>query len=323
MKEHLKTSVERISSLFQNGNVLRLLVKVDNATIREAILNALFSKIESVDPSYDTMRISEEEKIIGIDSARRIKEFLSYPPSLASRKYIVIDEIGMATHEAIAALLKITEEPPNFSAFIFFASNVDQIISTVKSRFFILKFSIDPLSILPTDLVENVSDPFIKAMISIDPNAALMFEEKPNDIKEFSKSLQSDSGINVFLKAMKDEKENFMLSLVIEKILLEVDIKTLSRTFQKLQGLLQADKGKKISSIFFNSAILLCEDLIFFKFTTYWKNLNRKMYVRYYMDMKAPSEEFVKKVWKLKNENVNDDLSIFWLLLNFSLMKKV
>jgi|UniRef100_A0A7V3RFM3 small nuclear ribonucleoprotein (snRNP)-like protein len=323
MKESIDSFIKRVSAFFESKRAVRLIIKVGNEKMITLILSMLFSKIEEVDVSYDVMMIGEDGKSIGVDEVRMIKDFLSYRPSNAKRKYVIIKEMRKASPEAISALLKITEEAPDFSSFIFFTSNLDQIISTVRSRFFILKVAIDPLSIVQKQSMKDVSDPFVKAMISIDP-VTFMQETNLKEGEEFAKILNSsDMAVNLFIENVKKDKPDFMLLLGAEKILISIDDKTLSIIFQKLQSIIQSDKDRKIVKIFLDAASLLCEDLVIFNFTSYWKSLSRKMYVSYYMDMDPPSEKFIRKLLKIRNENLNEDLLIFWLFLNFSMLKKV
>ncbi len=75
-----------------------------------------------------------EKMVIGIDEARRIKEFLYMRPNLSSKRTVIIDGVEFLTTEAQNALLKITEEPPESSLLILIARTPEVLTPTLASR---------------------------------------------------------------------------------------------------------------------------------------------------------------------------------------------
>ncbi|TSC81854.1 MAG: DNA polymerase III, delta prime subunit [Parcubacteria group bacterium Gr01-1014_20] len=75
-----------------------------------------------------------ESKTIGIDEARRVKEFLYMKPNVSSKRTVIIDEAEFLTTEAQNALLKITEEPPESSLLILIARDPEILMPTTNSR---------------------------------------------------------------------------------------------------------------------------------------------------------------------------------------------
>jgi DNA polymerase-3 subunit delta' len=76
-----------------------------------------------------------ETGFIGIDSVRRLKQFLYQRPLISCRRSAIFDEADSLTPEAQNALLKIIEEPPSFSLIIFISREPSVFSSTLASRF--------------------------------------------------------------------------------------------------------------------------------------------------------------------------------------------
>lgn len=316
--DDVETFAEKISIFFKEKTAVRILIKVENDLLRKQIISELFKRIEINDPLYDTFEIDKNGNI-SIDTIRNVKEFLSYPPSLSSRKYVIINEMMLMTPEASSAILKIIEEPPDFAAFICFSENLNGIFSTVKSRFAIFKPYIDPIESLIEPLkIDNLE---IEDLLRTDLDLAMNYREKPEIVENLLKDIKGDPA-KCFLKSFKDGS-HFMLSATAERTLLLVDTENISKFFQTLQPLFDVEGSQNVIDAFFNAALVLCEDLVVFNFTSYWKDLKRKSYSIYYAKMKAPSEDFIKRLSVLKRGSASKDLVIFWLLLNFSILKRV
>lgn len=71
---------------------------------------------------------------IGIDAVREIKNFLWQRPNSSPRRTLIIDDAELLTAEAQNALLKITEEPPASSLLIVIASDLENLMGTIRSR---------------------------------------------------------------------------------------------------------------------------------------------------------------------------------------------
>jgi DNA polymerase-3 subunit gamma/tau len=69
-----------------------------------------------------------------VDEAREIREGLKYRPLHSRYKVVIIDEVHMLTPEAFATLLKILEEPPAKTVFIFATTEAHKVPKTIISR---------------------------------------------------------------------------------------------------------------------------------------------------------------------------------------------
>ena len=77
----------------------------------------------------------------GVDNVRNIIDAASLLPILGKKKIYLIDEAHMLSKAAFNAFLKILEEPPDSVLFILATTDVQKIITTVRSRCFQLLFT--------------------------------------------------------------------------------------------------------------------------------------------------------------------------------------
>lgn len=81
----------------------------------------------------------QEGEALKIEQAREILDFLSLQ-QLGKARIVIIDEAQLMTPQAANALLKIVEEPPPNSYFIFITSNSSALLPTIRSRSQTLRF---------------------------------------------------------------------------------------------------------------------------------------------------------------------------------------
>ncbi len=70
----------------------------------------------------------------GIDDVRDLISKIAFPPSVATAKVYIIDEVHMLTKEAFNALLKTLEEPPPYAYFILATTELHKVPVTIQSR---------------------------------------------------------------------------------------------------------------------------------------------------------------------------------------------
>ncbi len=99
----------------------------------------------------DFRMVTPEDGMIRIEQVRELIEFLSFKPLEATYKIIVIDEAERMNPAASNAFLKTLEEPPEGSVIILVTSLPDQLLDTVRSRCFQVRFT--PLSRRETERV--------------------------------------------------------------------------------------------------------------------------------------------------------------------------
>jgi DNA polymerase-3 subunit gamma/tau len=70
----------------------------------------------------------------GIDDVRRLRENAAYAPARLRYKIYIIDEVHMLSKSAFNGLLKILEEPPPHTVFVFATTEPNRIPDTILSR---------------------------------------------------------------------------------------------------------------------------------------------------------------------------------------------
>ncbi len=70
----------------------------------------------------------------GIEEIRDLRDKIKFAPSIGKKKVYIIDEVHMLTREAVNALLKTLEEPPEHSIFIFATTEAHKLLDTIVSR---------------------------------------------------------------------------------------------------------------------------------------------------------------------------------------------
>jgi DNA polymerase III delta prime subunit len=75
---------------------------------------------------------SAEER--GIDNVRDLKRFADVGPMMGKAKVLLFDECHRLTNDAQAALLKITEDPPRRTYFMFATTDPSKVLFTLRSR---------------------------------------------------------------------------------------------------------------------------------------------------------------------------------------------
>ena len=78
---------------------------------------------------------------IGIPQMRLFKERAQFKPLKGTRRVFLIDQADRAGEHAANSLLKTLEEPPDHLVIILSASNVSDLLPTIRSRSVVLNFS--------------------------------------------------------------------------------------------------------------------------------------------------------------------------------------
>ncbi len=69
-----------------------------------------------------------------VEETRTLREGLKYKPIRNRYKVVIIDEVHMLTNEAFNTLLKILEEPPTHTIFVFATTEFHKVPATIVSR---------------------------------------------------------------------------------------------------------------------------------------------------------------------------------------------
>lgn len=112
--------------------IAKILICSNLETLKGTINNYL-SKIGLKVNHPDLLYFQKGEKL-GIEQARKIKEFLSIKPFKAKGSGVVLEDASVLTHEAQNALLKTLEELPEKTLLLLGAENEHTFLPTVLSR---------------------------------------------------------------------------------------------------------------------------------------------------------------------------------------------
>ncbi len=133
----------------------------------------------------DVLYIADGEKL-GIEQARKIKDFLSYKPALGKGKVVAIETADKMTEEAQNALLKTIEESPAASLIVLGAVSTAHFLPTILSRCQVI--SIEP-SAVSSQLSDYAKD--IERLLTARVENRFEYIEKLKDREEFLHSLVS------------------------------------------------------------------------------------------------------------------------------------
>ncbi|HVR89661.1 MAG TPA: AAA family ATPase [Novosphingobium sp.] len=116
---------------------------------------------------------------ITIDQVRRMQQRLVTRPTLGSRRAIIIDTADDMEKNAVNALLKALEEPPQGTFFLLVAHRPGRLLPTIRSRCRILRFNPLPDAEVAKILTDSPADPATRAAAVAgaegSPGAALSF----------------------------------------------------------------------------------------------------------------------------------------------------
>lgn len=184
-----------------------ILIHSGNKTNRDKKIKEILLKISKSFENFshpDLLIIKKEssKNSIGINSARKVINFLVTKPYSAAQKVVVVDSAHFLTLQAQNALLKTLEEPPSYALIILEAKTEDSLLETVVSRCRKIKTK--------SDLIE-----FKDEIISISEIKNSDIGEKLNIAFEISKK-ESDEIISIIESWIMQEREQMLKNPVID-----------------------------------------------------------------------------------------------------------
>ncbi len=326
--ESMKAVVERVRKIVESDGPTRLLLKAKGTLVKRFFLKKLIESVEEKDASYDLLWLNRDGEKVKVEDARKVADFLSYSPSIAKHKYIVSEEFANSTPEAVSALLKITEEPPEHAVFIFFTSSFSQMFSTIKSRFISLSLNIKAEDLIEKGKVDMINANELKFWIE-DAEHALYISENVERLDKLLVSAVDVPSIVEIIKSealSKEEMPPFELEFLFEKLLLFLKEKEVVEVYQALKSMLNPKNSLSVFNALLEAVLVIVEDLMVLKKTSYWQALKRPNYVSNYVEMEEPSMNDVEWILKVREKRyrskVNVEVGIFLLLTKFATLKR-
>ncbi len=138
---------ENFKNLIKSGNLFHAYLFFGGGNLSEAkrekfnFAVSLANFMENKDFAIPLKNLNElliigidEKKSVGIESVRKIKNFLYQKPVFSNYRTVIIKDSENLTVEAQNAILKIAEEPPKNSLIIFISPSEEIILPALSSR---------------------------------------------------------------------------------------------------------------------------------------------------------------------------------------------
>ncbi len=121
---------------------------------------------EGIHPDIITVSRPEDKKFFTKESVKKITEEAYLTPNESETKVFLISELQFMTEESQNVLLKILEEPPEYSAFILTAKSYNAVIGTVLSRVTRLRLGKDDVGLMYDEKTVSVTKDIMAAVSS-------------------------------------------------------------------------------------------------------------------------------------------------------------
>lgn len=105
----------------------------DFEKIKQELIVKFTNKESSEHPDIVIIK-SEEKQSISIDQVKNLRSWAYTRPFTLDRKLIIIENADLLTKEAQNSILKITEEPPEFTHIYLLVENYKNLLPTIISR---------------------------------------------------------------------------------------------------------------------------------------------------------------------------------------------
>lgn len=204
-----------------------------NSTVRQKEIEKILTT-HSLSKSHPDLLFFEEGEKLGVEQAKKIREFLGLKPYQAEQHAVAIISAGGLTHDAQNALLKILEEPNSEAVILLGIASDEQLLPTILSRCQVVnlqgekeednkkqeKFSQDIAKLMEASTegrfvyIEKLGDKreeFLPALVSYYRN--LLLKIPTPQIKEYLSDL---------IKAEKMVSANVNLRAVLEYLMLKL-----------------------------------------------------------------------------------------------------
>ncbi len=186
-------------------------------------------------PDIITISKPEDKKHFVKDDVKKMVADAYLTPNEAEVKVFIIKEMQQMTEESQNLLLKILEEPPQYTAFVLTADNSNAVIGTVLSRVIRLrmgKTSATEYSEKAIGITEKLIDalllPYeynrIEATAPMDGNKALTAETLEVLITVLRDAVALKSGGTILNEALREKAEKLASNITLEKLLKMYDI---------------------------------------------------------------------------------------------------
>ena len=181
----------------QKNGFFLIEIKTDaqSENLENSLKNIFFQKQYEIDTSFFSIKPEDLSKSVSIEQIRKIKKEFLHTNVLDLHKIIYLNEINLLNNNSINALLKITEEVPQKTYFIFCSQNLLKVPDTILSRARIIRIeetisnvtnNLQDLINYTIDQNQNISDDIITSIVS--PFISLKESDFFESLKIFDKN---------------------------------------------------------------------------------------------------------------------------------------
>lgn len=183
-----------------------------------------------VHPDIITISKPDDKKHFVKEDVKKMVADAYLTPNEADTKVFIVKEIQQMTEESQNLLLKILEEPPQYTAFVLTSDNSNAVIGTVLSRVIRLRMGENAVSEysekaigIVKNMVDAVLSPYeynrIEALAPMDGNKTLTAEVLNLLIGVLRDAVAFKSNGKILLEDMKSKSEKLSDTLTLSKIL--------------------------------------------------------------------------------------------------------
>lgn len=280
-------------------------------------INEKINNIENFN-KLDLLNIEPIKGNIKINQIREIHEFLKYKPNYSNIKIIIINEIDKMNIQAENSLLKILEEPPEFSIIITHTNSWNDLLSTTRSRLTRIDVPYPEKDFTKFNSIKEYNKQFFQIYEFL----GLEYMDYLNNLseEEILSLLENINSIDfdIALKNLKDFNENiqskiiFIYSyfLIIENIIIEKGNKNLIKTIDELKDIKNNIEKPfdflKIISLLSN---IFIHDSLISKLTNKWKYMYNYNLIEFFgiRDYKI-NMKMILDSYKYNNKIINSSI---------------
>lgn len=186
-------------------------------------------------PDIITISKPDDKKHFVKDDVKKMVSDAYLTPNEADVKVFIIKELQQMTEESQNLLLKILEEPPQYTAFVLTADNSNAVIGTVLSRVVRLRMGKESATeysekaIAVTEkLIDALLSPYeynrIEATAPLDGNKALTSETLEAFVSVLRDAIALKSGGTVLWEKLMEKTQKLADNMTLEKLLKMYDI---------------------------------------------------------------------------------------------------
>lgn len=154
----------------------------------------------------------ETDGAIKIDNIRAIQREMSFTPTIAPYKFLILDNAESLTESAANALLKFLEEPSKNVIIILIASNINVILPTIVSRCVRIQF----LPVSQKEMTKFFSANLETKNFKYLALAIMLAQGRPGQVAQwikfpeiFEEKMEEIRGVAKFFSRQSDLKERF------------------------------------------------------------------------------------------------------------------